>query len=172
MRRRNRWRTALIFGLTGWLFADLFIALTMGFVANIVGYQSTPTPIPPTITPTVTPQLALKLKPIHVELTIDAQGILNGDKTAIASVEQQIKNNPILTCKSAGLVLTFGGAPTASDTGTALDIAKAIDSKVFKDLGNQNFVFYTTVYRDFFNLGGSPNKIAADVYIFGNISSC
>ncbi|HEX5548060.1 MAG TPA: hypothetical protein VFX24_11665 [Ktedonobacterales bacterium] len=172
MRRRNRWRTALIFGLTGWLFADLFIALTMGFVANIVGYQSTPTPIPPTITPTIPPAPALDLTPVSLTLTINAQGILDGDKTAIASVEQQIKSNPALTCKRAGLVLTFGGAPSSNDTGTALRIARNIDSRVFMDLGNQGFVFDIAVYRPFFNLGTSPNTINADVYVFKNISSC
>ena len=172
MRRRNRWRTTLIFGLTGWLFADLFIALTMGFVANIVGYESTPTPATPTITPTIPPLPALSLTPVHLTLAVDAQGILDGNKTAIASVEQQIKNNSALTCKRAGLVLTFGGAPSAGDTNRAVLIARAVDSRVFTDLGKQSFVFDIAVYRPFFNLGTSSNTITADVYVFKNISSC
>lgn len=179
MQRRNRWRTALIFGLTGWLFADLFIGMTMIFIANTRGYAPVATPtvtIPapptPTITPTATPQPALSLKPITIKLTVDAQGIANGDAGAIADAEQQIKDNSSLRCKLAGLVLTFGGSPTAGDTGFALQVARAIDGRVFPDLGRQHYVFDTAVYREFFNLGTSSNTIQADVYVFKNVNSC
>jgi hypothetical protein len=169
MRRRNRWRTALIFGLTGWLFADLFIALTMGFVANIVGYTPTPTPTTPAVSISTHD---LSLTPIHVTLTVDPQGIIDGNSNAIAAVEQQIQGDSDLSCKLAGLVLTFGGAPSANDVNFALQLADAMDNSVFPDLGAKKFVFDTAVYREFFNLGTSSDTVQADVYVFKNISSC
>ncbi|HEX6796301.1 MAG TPA: hypothetical protein VF116_01155 [Ktedonobacterales bacterium] len=173
MQRRNRWRTALIFGLTGWLFADLFIALTMGFVANTVGYVPTPTPtntLPPTVIPTATPLPALSLQPITLTLNVDYVGLLNSDPTAIASAQQQVHADHRLNCKLAGLVLTFGGANP--DTGQALQIAKVIDTRVLPGLGGQHYVFIGTVYREFFTLGADPSTATVDVYVFNNVSSC
>lgn len=173
MGRRNRWRTALIFGLTGWLFADLFVALTMGFVANTVGYVPTPTPtdtVPPTVVPTATPLPALSLQPITVTLNVDYVGLLNGDPTAIANAQQQVRADGRLNCKLAGLVLTFGGANP--DTGLALQIAKVIDTQVLPGLGSQHYVFIDTRYREFFNLATDPSVASVDVYVFDNVSSC
>lgn len=173
MRRRNRWRTALIFGLTGWLFADLFIALTMGFVANTVGYLPTPTPtatVAPTVIPTATPLPHLSLHPITLTLSVNYVGLLNGDPNAIADAQRQVRADGRLKCKLAGLALTFGGANP--DTAQALAIARAIDSKVLPGLGNQSYVFIRTAYREFFNLGTDPGTATVDVYVFDNLSSC
>lgn len=160
-----------LFGATGWLFADLFIALAVGFlVANTVGYvpppsaraQPTPTPTP---TATPIPPRALDLKPITVTLHVDYNGLLNNDPTAIAAVEQQVRQASGLSNRSAGLVLAFGGA-TGVDTNRALLIAQKVDNDVLSDLGRKGFVFQTAVYREFFTLGADPSTVIIDVYVF------
>jgi hypothetical protein len=154
-----------LFGATGWLFADLFIALAVGFlVANTVGYvppptaraQPTPTPVPPR---------ALDLKPITVTLHVDYNGLLRDDPSAIASAEQQVRQAAGLSNRSAGLVLAFGGA-LGVGPGEALQIAAKVDSDVLTDLGRQGFVFQTTVYREFFSLDADPSTVSIDVYVF------
>lgn len=173
MARRNRWRTALIFGLTGWLFADLFVALTMTFVANTVGYVPTPTPtstLPPTVVPTATPLPALSLQPTTITLNVDYAGLLNNDPNAIADAQRQVRANGQLKCKLAGLVLTFGGG--SQGTAQALQIASVIDSKVLPGLGQQHYVFIDTRYREFFNLDNGPGLASLDIYVFDNVSSC
>ena len=160
-----------LFGATGWLFADLFIALAVGFlVANTVGYvpppsaraQPTPTPTP---TATPIPPRALDLKPISITLHVDYNALLNDTPTAITAVEQQVRQTPGLSDRSAGLVLAFGGA-AGGNSNRALLIAQKVDGDVLSDLGRKGFVFQTSVYREFFNIGVDPSTVTIDVYVF------
>ncbi|MGH2486399.1 MAG: hypothetical protein ACRDHE_10330 [Ktedonobacterales bacterium] len=175
MRRGNHGRGALLFGVTGWLFADLFVALAMGFlVANTVGQvlPATPTPVrahsgptaTATILPTATPLPALNLTPITLNLTVDYQGLLNHNAGTIAQIEGQVRGDARLKGKRAGLVLSFGGA--SFGTNLAIQVANGCDTAVLQDLGRQNYVFIDTVYRDFFTLDADPSSLQIDVYVF------
>lgn len=160
----------------GWLFADLLLALTVIFlVANASGTIAHP-PTPPTPTPTATliptPTLVptpppLVLHPITLQLTVDPSGLLSTppNPNVIAQAMAQVKADPQLRGKRAGLVLTFGGASNAAP-GQGITDAQAFDSEVLTALGKQNYVFINTVYREFFTLGADPSNFTVDVYVY------
>jgi len=160
-----------LFGATGWLFADLFIALAMAFlVANTVGNvpppsaRAVPTPTP-TLSPTPIPPRALDLKPISITLHVNASALLADNPQEIANIEQQVRAVPQLNGRSAGLVLAFGGASGASPA-LGRQVAAKVDSDVLQALGAQGFVFQNTVYREFFNLDAPPSTVNIDIYVF------
>ena len=160
-----------LFGATGWLFADLFLALAMAFlVANTVGNvpppsaRITPTPTP-TLSPTPIPPRALDLKPISVTLHVNTNALLADNPQEINAIEQQMRAVSQLSGRSAGLVIAFGGASgTSPATGT--QVAAKVDHDVLQALGAQGFVFQNTVYREFFNLDDPPSVVNIDVYVF------
>lgn len=163
-----------LFGSTGWLFADLMLALAMAFlVANTVGLPTlpkpkptvrpTPTPTPtPTATPTPTP--ALDLRPVHVVLQVDWAGLLSNSPTARAAVRSQIRHVAALDGRHAGLVLAFGG-DNDNNTTRALAVASKVDS-VLAGLGSSGYVFQSTVYRSFIGLADPPGVVEVDIYVF------
>jgi hypothetical protein len=160
-----------LFGATGWLFADLFVALAMAFlVANTIGNVPPPSarlvPTPtPTLSPTPVPPRALDLEPISIDLQINTSSLLADDPQEIANIEQQVRATPALTGRSAGLVLAFGGA-SGVNPATGRQIAEKVDQDVLQALGAQGFVFQNTVYREFFNLDNPPTTVNIDVYVF------
>lgn len=171
-RRRNR-ASALIFGATGWLFADLLLALAMAFlVADSAGQLPPPPPTPtmavvaPTPTPVPTPP-PLVLHPITLTLNVDPNGLLSTppDPNAIAQAQARIKADPRLKGKRAGLVLTFGGATTDNPSQGITD-AQAFDQEVLTPLGTSGYVFVNTVYREFFTLNGDTTSFQVDVYLY------
>lgn len=172
-RRHDRKGSHGLFGMTGWLFADLFVALTAAFlVANTVGQlpaaQATTTPTPtPTVFPTPTVLPALDLQPISVTIQVDYQGILNNNPAAVANAEQQLRTVTQLRGRRAGLVLSFGGT-NGVGTQTGLQIADQFNAHVLTDLGTHNYVFIETAYRSFFSLGSDPSQLSLDVYVFKN----
>lgn len=184
--RRFRSRSTVL--LSGWLFADLLLGLTVIFLAaNTVGFhpQAIATPIPPTPTatpsptPTPTPTPIPKPKPIldlnkkTFTLTIDGNGLLNDSSTARADLENQIRSEQGLRGRTAGLVIVLVGTPDDSSISTA----QAIDEKVngvLQTLGSQGFVFTHTQYydhdllTDLYTFGSSEsiNDVTIDVYLF------
>jgi hypothetical protein len=173
-RRSSKSGTGInLFNATGWLFADLFVALAMAFlVANTVGTipppftHATPTPTPtPMITPTPIPPRALDLKPITITLRVDPAALLTNNPQEIASIEQQVRAVPQLSGRSAGLVLAFGGASGVNPS-YGLQVAQKVDTDVLTALGSQGYVFQNTVYREFFNLDLPPSTVSIDVYVF------
>ncbi len=83
--------------LSGWLFADLMLALAMLFFATSV--ITKPTPLP---TPTPKPILPrLELHHNRIVISIDPNGILNGSPEAIKSVETQVRGQRVLHNRSA-----------------------------------------------------------------------
>ena len=164
-------RSSGLFAATGWLFADLFLALAMAFlVANTVGNvpppsaRMAPTPTP-TLSPTPIPPRALDLKPVSVMLHVNYSALLAKDPQEIANVEQQVRAVSQLNGRSAGLVLAFGGA-NGTSAATGLQLATKVDNDVLRALGAQGFVFQDTVYREFFNLALPPSEVQIDVYVF------
>jgi hypothetical protein len=174
---RSGYLAQALFGSAGWLFADLMVVIAMAFlVANTFGgvppkspAKVKPTPHPtatPTPTAAPTPVQALDLNYVCILLQVNPQTLIAGSASETASVRQQIMSNPQLTSRHAGLVLLFGGD---SDYPLGVTQAKQMDSAVvgiLNQLGNHNFVFYDTVYRNFLGLNDAPDTVELDVYLF------
>ncbi|HEV2236912.1 MAG TPA: hypothetical protein VGR57_09665, partial [Ktedonobacterales bacterium] len=128
--------------------------------------RATPTPTPTVApTPTPIPPRALDLHPITITLQVHPTALLADDQAEIAQIEQQLRQAPGLAGRNAGLVLAFGGA-LGTGTDEAFKLAGKVDTVVLPDLGRQDFVFQTTVYREFFNLDNPPSLVDIDVYVF------
>jgi hypothetical protein len=154
-----------MFGSTGWLFADLMLALVMAFlVANTVGRPPDPPPVDPVVPPAPVAAPMLDLNPIHVQLVVDPEGLHRGDPAAVEAVRAQLRGDPRLGSRRAGLVLSFGGA---SDGNNARAIQAATDvATVMAGLGEEGFVFKGAVPRAFLALNEPRNIVEIDVYVF------
>src|SRR5947208_2448124 len=104
--------------LSGWLFADLLLALTIIFLsANTGGVKPkpTPTPIPtsiPTPTPTPTPTPAPSLDFTYQTITldnIDYTGLLSDSQQVKDDLKQRIRGYSFLQGRSVGLAIAYGG---------------------------------------------------------------
>jgi hypothetical protein len=181
MRRRTRSRSFgqsdvghSFFGGTGWLFADLMVALAVVFlVATTVGFPTPPKPKPasahqpaPKKSPDAKqPEPALDLTPVTVTINnLDYNGLLNNSPAALNSVRNAILGDARVRSRRAGLVLLFGGDNPQDDT-----LALNIDGKVqqiLKSLGAQNVLFQVAVYRNFLDLAQPPSNFHMDIYLF------
>jgi hypothetical protein len=184
MQRRYQRRTAAhygtsghsMFGGTGWLFADLLLALALAFLlATTVG--STPPKTTPKAHPTVPathkpPPVShpkqvptLELDPVHIAFTIaDPAGLAEGSSSAVAAVratiQQEIRG---IKNRSAGIVLLFGGNGAEYPNYSQLD--QGVEN-VLKSLSGPGQLFHPgTRYRPFLNLG-DPSQFNMDVYLF------
>jgi hypothetical protein len=176
--RRRRFRPAVgrsdaagtsVFGSTGWLFADLMLALVMAFlVANTVGRPPDPLPAPPdppTAEPAPpAPAPVLDLQPILERLVVDTAGLQRRDPVAIEAVRAQLRGDQRLASRRAGLVLSFGGANDGNNA-RAIQAAKDV-AAVMSGLGDEGFVFKDAVHRPFLALNEPPDIVEVDVYVF------
>jgi hypothetical protein len=160
--------------LSGWLFADLFLALFVIFLsANTVGVklQSIPTPIPtvpiiPTLTLTPQPLPRLELNKHHLQLAIDPTGLLNNSPGAQQALKQEVRNQGFLQGRVVGLVIAYGNAADPSQIGTAQAVAQKV-MNVLQILGQQKFAFTRTSYYDpLYSLYSDPNFTEIDLYLF------
>ena len=165
--------------MSGWLFADLLLALAILFLAaNTVGAKvqpiPTPTPTPmvvvtPTLTLTPTQEPRLDFNPQRIVLTgIDYNGLLNGSQQAIDDVKQKLRSQSVLQGRSVGLAIVYDGAPSDGD----IQQADRVDGKIYdilKGLGGENFAFQRSSYYDqdpLYTLGDTPDRVTIDVYLF------
>ncbi len=168
-----------VFGNTGWLFADLLLALALAFLlATTFGApsQSTarvkphlPKPTSTTIKPKKPkppgqPQPALDLKYVTVPLNIDP-----GDISASA-IRQTILSDSQLKGRRAGLVLLFAGGPDPNGTQW-----EQIDNQVWSILQAMNKatsqfkatpLFDVAVSQQFWNGQLALNQVKLEVYLF------
>jgi hypothetical protein len=183
MRRRTRpWPPGQsdvghsFFGGTGWLFADLMVALAMVFlVATALGF---PTPSKsaaahhpaPKKSPAVKhPEAALDFKYVTITIpNLDYNGLLNNSPAAINSVRKAILSDAGIRSRRAGLVLLFDGATSQDLSSQALAIN--VDRKlqdILRDLGTQNVLFQVAVYRNFLDLVKlTANNFHMEIYLF------
>jgi hypothetical protein len=162
MRSRRRAQRNM-FALTGWLFADLFLAMTMIFlVASAVGTYSPNNKIPRLI--------GMDKMPVTVSFSIDVNAILNKDSTAVIQVQSQVRNqlNDYLsehTNGKAAFVLTFGGgADDGIDTTEAHNV-----NAILQEMGKQqHYVFDRddTVYKDYIDRSASAGNITIDIFFY------
>ncbi len=175
-RRRDGSHGTALFWTTGWLFADLLLALAMGFlVANTVGQNPPPlptaTPAPPTPTPTPHQITVLERDPVKLSITLlgGYQQLLNGNPQTISDAQNQLQNNPGLQGHRAGLVLTFGGG----GPGGSADLGNQIASQFIQVVLKQMHVVFdsNTVYHDpFHDLYGDPNVVELEIYLFKTVN--
>jgi hypothetical protein len=163
--------------LSGWLFADLLLALAVIFLAaNTVGIKPKPIPTPtprpivsptPTQTPTPTPEPRLDFAYHRITLTnVDFNGLLNNSSSAINDVEQQLRSQNVLHGRSVGLAIVYGGAPTDGDITQAFAISDKVYA-ILRSLGHSNFAFQRASYYDhLYVLGNDPGTVVIDVFLF------
>jgi hypothetical protein len=165
LRRRSAAASSSVFGGTGWLFADLMLALVMAFlVANTVGRPPDPPPVETPEPPAPVPAPVLDLEPVTVRLVVDAAGLHRGDPAAVEAVRAQLRGDPRLASRRAGLVLSFGGA---KDDNHARAIQAATDvAMVMAGLGDEGYVFKGAVHRPFLALNEPADIVEVDVYVF------
>jgi len=166
--RRFRMRDTVL--LSGWLFADLLLALAVIFLsANTVGVKPRviPTSIPtPTARPSPTPLPRLELSRYRITLTIDSNGLLNDSPSAINDLKQKIRGQAVLRGRTAGLVIVYGGAPDVAQVTRAQTVVTKVIS-VLVSLGTAGFVFTRTSYYDpLYILNGDANTTVIDIYLF------
>ena len=136
-------------------------------VANTVGRPPDPTTRSVT-TPVVTaPAVAarvLELHPVPERLVVEPAGLHRGDPAAIDAVRAQLRADQRLASRSAGLVLSFGGA---DDGNNARAIQAANDvATVMSGLGDEGYVFKDAIYRPFLALNEPRDIVEVDVYVF------
>ena len=171
-------RRADTFGLAGWLFADLLLALAILFaassgfgIARAAAPTPTPTPSPtptrPTPTPTPTPspspspspsQASISVTSICRHINVRASALLIGDAgattdaiTSIATTFADVSN------LHGALVLTFG---TASSGGRAKDLAHALNAVLKSEplRARVGPLFIGAETRDYILLNQDPGK--------------
>jgi hypothetical protein len=182
MRRRYRRRTGthygtsghFMFGGTGWLFADLLLALALAFLlATTVG--APPPPIPkvhpspkPTGSSSAQPQPPpLQLDPVHLTFTIaDPVGLASGSPSAVAAVRATILQiTSGIKERSAGLVLLFGGNGNGAQDPPWEQVDQGVEN-VLKSLSGPGQLFHLeTRYMPFLNIV-PPGQFAMDIYLF------
>lgn len=173
--RKGRPRTRNTILLSGWLFADLLLALSVIFMAaNTVGIKPKPIPtvvptlIPsPTLSPSPTPLPRLELKAHRFIYTnIDYQGLLNNSPSAINDLERRLRNESVLQGRSVGLAIAYGGAPDDPSIQQALNISQKVYG-VLAELGRQGFAFTrASYYDDLYVFGPQPTVVKIDVFLF------
>jgi hypothetical protein len=186
MRRRYRRRTGAhyvsrghsMFGGTGWLFADLLLALAMAFLlATTVG--ATPPKQPPkppaTVRPTPSPTASrpkqspppLQLDPVHIEFAIaDPAGLAAGNRSDVTAVRNVIlQQTNRIKDRSAGIVLLFGGDGNGTTYPTYEDVDQGVEN-VLKSLSGTGPLFHQETHYVAFLNQGSPDQFSMDVYLF------
>jgi hypothetical protein len=174
MRRRYQRRTDArynasghsLFGGTGWLFADLLLALALAFLlATTVG--STPPKTPPRHKPDSShPKQSppLEVDPVHITFTIaDPAGLVTGSSSAFATVRATIlRKTHGIKSRSAGIVLLFG---SNSSYPTYEQVDQGVE-KILKSLSGTGPLFHRgTRYVQFLSLRG-PDQFSMSVYLF------
>ena len=158
-----------MFSLAGWLFADMFLAMTMIFlIASAVG-----TYIPPKVVSHVTPTprlIGMDNNPVSVTFTVDSTGLLNNDPAVVAQVKSEVQNQLKNYMKKhvngkAAFVSTFGGG---ADDGTDTQEASNINA-ILRDLGKQkHYVFDRgdTIYKSYVDRSDNYGFVTLEIFFY------
>jgi hypothetical protein len=166
-----------LFGSTGWLFADLLLALAVVFlVATTVGTAPLPTPkkhpaasTTHKVTQAKKPNTGKRQPPpldldfYNITFTInDPSGLIAGSPSAVAAVRASIVGaTRRWDNRSAGIVLLYGGDESGLDY-KQLDDAV---TKILQDLGKTEPLFRVAKYRDFLDQSAA-SYFSMDIYLF------
>ncbi len=158
-----------MFTLAGWLFADMFLAMTMLFlIASTIG---TYTPENPKTTVIPTPKLiGMDKKPVIVSFTVDENDLLSKNPSVVAEVKLQVRNQLKSYLEShpnakAAFVSTFGGG-----INDGIDTAEAQSANaILQQMGRtQHYVFDRgdTVYNNYVDRSAAFGAITIQVFFF------
>lgn len=157
-----------MFTLAGWLFADMFLAMTMIFlIASAIG-----TYIPKTQAHKATPTphlIGMDTTPVTVTFNVDSNGLVNFDPAVVAQVQSQVRNqlkgylSKHVNGKAA-VVLTFGGG---TDDVIDTNEATAINT-ILQNMGKQHYVFDSkdVGYNDFVDHGDNFGFISIRIFFY------
>jgi hypothetical protein len=165
--------------LSGWLFADLLLALAVIFLTstNVIAVRPIPTPTPtvtpsptpipsptptPTVVPTAAPQPRLELNKHRLQLTVDSNGLLNDSPSAIANLQQQVRQQAFLRGRTVGLVIAYGGALADDQIASAQQIATKVMNALKPLSGFTRSAYYDPLYV----FGNDPSIVIIDIYLF------
>jgi hypothetical protein len=152
-----------MFALTGWLFADMFLAMTMIFlVASAIGTYVTTTHPPPRL-------LGMDKTPLTVRFSVDINGVLNNDPATVAQVESQVRNQLKNYLRKhangkAAFVFTFGGGiDENNDTMEAHNV-----NKILQRMGRKHYVFDRDdiVYKDYIDHSANDGDITINIFFY------
>jgi hypothetical protein len=154
-----------MFASSGWLFADMFLALMMVFIfASTVGVYTPP--VKPIQKPTPTPPLYIKGIDVHTEelpLQIDALALLNNDQITIGKLKTQVQTAlHKYSSRKAALVQTFAGGP---DDGQDTAIAQHVNA-ILSQLGSKHFIFNGATFNNFIDLGEPFGQVTIRIYFY------
>lgn len=190
MRGRYRRRTSARYGTsghsmffsTGWLFADLLLALALAFLlattvgtppkaspgqstpSGTVSPSSSPSSSPsPSPSPTGHPQPALDFGFVDVKVTINPYDVLAGKPSAIDPILAAVAAKRQLKGRVAGLVLLFAG-----DDNSAFTQWLQLDQEAWDLLhrSGKNKAIFNAVPRDFQTHGGPSSEFDLQIYLF------
>jgi hypothetical protein len=156
-----------LFGGTGWLFADLMLAIAMAFlVANTVGVH---TPQHKhhkirhhKVLPCHQPPID-RGHPVKVTMTIDPAGIIAGAGRAQAHVRQKVESNSKLAGQRADIVLMYTG--NAQGSTNAVDLDKKIKS-ILTGKGSQKSIFRDALFLPEQELDAEDTYSQLKIYLF------
>lgn len=157
MFRRGLHQQRSMFTLAGWLFADLFLVLTMLFFTSATPWVSASTPPQPQIC-----GIDQKISPVLITVP-DPSGLRQQRSSAIKSfnnvVKQKLRSS---ASKTAGFVEVFGGNPYNNPADGVKFAAGAI--KALKQLATQHFIF--TAQTLYFDPQWSGNLLTNQVKVY------
>lgn len=150
-----------MFALTGWLFADMFLAIMMIFiVASTVGKYD------PLVKQGVTPTPQISGIDTHaqaISIIVNVSPLINNDPTAQKSVRDQVRSKLYANrTRKAGIVLTFScGLDDMQDTSISNHV-----NTILRELGDQHFIFDKTAFRSFIDRGCVLGTVNLEIYYF------
>lgn len=171
----------VLFGSTGWLFADLMLAVVvMLFLGVAISASTEPASQPPptpaatttTTTTTTTPPVtttpprppALLPKPIEQVVFVDTAALLRTDPGVIEAMRRDVGAvlAGLLAGRRVGVVLTFGSA-TSADIQRGIRVARLFNEHVLPFVSEQ---FAGAAYDSYFTGGGDLSKIELKIFVY------
>ena len=151
---------------TGWLFADLLLALAMLFLA--VNTMSQPEQIVRKPTPVAVSPQRLEQAYHRFIISINRDKLLGNDVDEKSNVTSQVRQQTFLRGRTAGLVIVYGGAPAFKDISTALSVARTVYSTL-TEFGKKDATFAkVSKYDPLYLLGEDSSKVEIDIFLFAH----
>ncbi|GAA2786101.1 hypothetical protein [Saccharopolyspora taberi] len=172
-RRNSEDRGNSLPGSTGWLFADLMLALVVVIVMVAAVQAAPPEPPPPrplpkpapptTTTNTPPPPPRLAREPVKFDVFLDYNALFANDPVAVGAARAAVQAEMWrLGGRRAGLALSFGAASNlAIGRGTAA--ASRFNEVVLQSMGPQ---FQDCSYRGYFQGSKGQEMISVEIFVF------
>lgn len=150
-----------VFALTGWLFADMFLAIMMIFIAASTVGKYDP-PVKQGVTPT--PQISgIDRHAQSISIFVNVSLLIHNDPATLKSVRDQVTNKLHANrTRKAGIVLTFScGLDDWQDTNVSNHL-----NATLHELGIQHFIFDKAAFSSFIDRGCTSGVVNLEIYYF------